>query len=70
MVFTSETLKKLANKGVNLDIGPHYTAATLTAVVNIVVEKGAHITVDATKITSSTAISLAEIGGKHLTLKF
>lgn len=70
MSFTSDNLKALAQKGVNLDIGPHYTSDTLKAVVRIVASKGAHITVDATKITSNSAKALADIGGKHLTLKF
>ncbi|MFG1172448.1 hypothetical protein AAFN90_02360 [Erwiniaceae bacterium CAU 1747] len=70
MTFTSDTLKTLACKGVNLDIGPHYTPDTLKTVVRTVVKKGAHITVDASKITSDTAKTLAHIGGKHLTLKF
>lgn len=70
MAFTSDTLKILAGKGVNLDIGPHYTSDTLKTVVRTVAAKGAHITVDASKITSDTAKILADIGGKHLTLKF
>lgn len=70
MPFTSDTLKTLASKGVNLEIGPHYTSDTLKTVVRIVAEKGAHITIDATKLTSDTAKTLAGIGGKHLTLKF
>ncbi len=69
MSFTSDTLKILANKGVNLEVGPQYTSDTLKAVVKIVADKGAHITVDASQITSDTAKILADIGGKHLTLR-
>jgi hypothetical protein len=70
MAFGSETLKELANTGINLDIGPHYGSVTLTEVVKIVVSKGGHITVDASKIGSVSAKELALIGGKNLTLKF
>ncbi|CNE41536.1 hypothetical protein RSJ44_004600 [Yersinia enterocolitica] len=69
MAFTSDTLKTLANKGVNLEVGNNYTSDTLKEVVRIVASKGAHITVDASKITSDTAKTLADIGGKNLTLK-
>lgn len=69
MSIGSETLKTLASLGANLEVGPGYGSETLKTVVSIVVQKGAHITVDASKIGSEAAKTLARIGGKHITLK-
>lgn len=69
MSFGAETLKTLANLGVNLEVGPDFGAETLKTVVAISVSKGAHITVDASNLGAETAKTLARIGGKNLTLK-
>lgn len=69
MSIGSETLKILANSGVNLEVGPNFGAETLKTVVRLAVSQGAHITVDATQLGSETVKILASIGGKNLTLK-
>lgn len=69
MALGSETLKSLANLGVNLEVGPGYGSETLKSLVRIVVSKGAHITVDVSKVGSETAKALAILGGKNITIK-
>lgn len=69
MAISTDTLKKLASSGANLDVGHGYSSGTLKDVVRAVVAKGAHITVDGSALSSDTVKALAQLGGKNITIR-
>lgn len=68
MPHTPTVIKDLIRLGCNVRITPGHAPTALKDYVRLAVQKGAHITIDATNIAPTVAKDLARLGGLNVTL--
>ncbi len=71
MTVLAPTVEKLAQSGANLELSKDcgLLAPTIENIVKIVASRGNHVTVDADLLLAPGLERIAQIGGKHVTIR-
>ena len=70
MSISADSAKAIARLGVNMELTENskYSSDSVKAIVQIVKEEGAHITVHAGDLSSDSLKAIARIGKSHITI--